>query len=110
MRTVAAIEKTCTVTRKGQTTLPLAFRQLLGVPEGGQIVVRAEDGRVILEPVEEGEHHDPAISAFLRFIADDIATGRHVNNLPDDLAETLRQALDEGDNDLDETIEGDVCL
>ena len=110
MRTAAAIEKTCTVTRKGQTTLPLAFRQLLGVPEGGQIVVRAEDGRIILEPVEEDEHHDPAIGAFLQLIADDIATGRHVTGLPDDLVEVLRQVLDDGDIDLHDPIEGDVCL
>jgi len=109
MAAPAIIEKTCAVTRKGQTTLPLAVRQLLGVSEGGQIVVRAEGRRVTIEKVE-AEHSDPAIEAFLRLIANDLATERNVGTLPDDLLESLRHALKDVEVDLNEPIEGDVCL
>lgn len=107
--TPSMIEKTCTVTVKGQTTLPLAIRQLLGVADGGRILVRAEGHRITIEPADE-EHRDPAIGAFLRLIAADIAAGGHVNAMPDDLVATMRQVLEDSDIDLDEPIEGDVCL
>jgi antitoxin PrlF len=109
MGMVATIEKTCTVTRKGQTTLPLPFRQMLGVPDGGQIVVRSEGNRVIMERAED-EHYDPAIGSFLRVIASDIAAGRNVGGMSDDLIATLQQVAAEIDVDLDDPIEGDVCL
>lgn len=104
----ARIEKTCTVTRKGQTTLPLSIRQILGVPDGGRIVVRTEGNRVVLEAAEE-EHHDPAIGAFLTLLETDIAAG-HVTALPTSLVEALRRTGDESDVDLDAPIDGDVCL
>lgn len=105
----AIIARTCAVSRKGQTTLPLAVRQILGVRDGGQVVVRAEGRRVIIEPVE-AEHRDPAIGAFLRLIADDVAAGRNIGVLPEDLLQTLKTVLNDVDVDLDEPIEGDVCL
>ncbi|WP_372070974.1 type II toxin-antitoxin system PrlF family antitoxin [Tistrella mobilis] len=103
------IERTCKVSSKGQTTLPLTVRQILGVRDGGKIVVRADGNRIIIEPAET-EHQDPAIGAFLKLISDDIAAARNIAALPDDLLQTLRQALKEVDVDLDEPIEGDVCL
>jgi antitoxin PrlF len=105
----ATIEKTCTVTRKGQTTLPLAIRQLLGVPDGGHILVRAEGRRIVIEPVDDA-HRDPAIGAFLHMIAGDIAAGRAVATLPDNVVQSLRHVLQEVEVDLDAPIEGDVCL
>jgi antitoxin PrlF len=102
------IEKTCTVTNKGQTTLPLAIRQMLGVPDGGRILVRAEGRRVVLEAVDD-EHRDPAIGALLSMMTADIAAGR-VETMPEDLVASLRRAMDEIDVDLDAPIEGDVCL
>ncbi len=109
MNAPAVIKKTCAVTRKGQTTLPLVVRQLLGVAEGGQIIVRAEGRRITIEQVE-AEHSDPAIEAFLRLIATDLATERNVGTLPDDLLESLQHALKDVEVDLNEPIEGDVCL
>jgi len=109
MNMPATIAKKCSVTRKGQTTLPLSVRQILGVPDGGHVVVRATGHRVTIEP-SESEHHDPAIGAFLRLLAKDIAAGRNVGAIPDDLLTILNQALEDVDVDLDEPIEGDVCL
>lgn len=108
MTAPAKIEKTCAVTRKGQTTLPLAVRQILGVPDGGHIVVRAEGRRITIEPVAD-EHNDPAIGSFLTLIAADIASG-NAATLPADLFQSLQHALREVDADLDEPIDGDVCL
>lgn len=108
MGQAAKIEKTCTVTSKGQTTLPLAIRQMLGVPHGGRIVARAEGRRVVLEAVDD-EHRDPAIGAFLSMMTADIAAGR-VETMPEDLVASLRQAMGEIDMDLDAPIDGDVCL
>lgn len=103
------ISRTCSVSRKGQTTLPLAVRQILGVRDGGEVVVRTDGRRVIIESVGE-EHEDPAIGAFLRLIADDIAGGRNVGLLPDDLVQGLRDTLADVEVDLNAPIEGDVCL
>ncbi len=41
-----AIEEICTITAKGQTTVPKAIRQALGVGYGGRIAFRVEDGAV----------------------------------------------------------------
>lgn len=110
MATVATIEKACTVTSKGQTTLPLAIRQVLGVPDGGKIIIRAQGRDVSIVPVEGEEHRDPAIGAFLSIIAADIQNGRNVHTMPEDLVAAMRQVLDDIDIDIDEPIDGDVCL
>lgn len=109
MSETPTIARTCAVSRKGQTTLPLAVRQILGVRDGGEIVVRTDGRRVIIEPVE-AEHSDPAIAAFLRLIAADIAAGRNVGALPAGLLRTLEDVICDVEVDLDEPIEGDVCL
>ncbi len=45
---VRAIEEICTITAKGQTTIPKAIRQAIGVDYGGKIVFRLEEGVVTL--------------------------------------------------------------
>ena len=109
MRESATIEKTCAVTRKGQTTLPLSVRQILGVAEGGRILVRAEGHRISIEAVG-GEHRDPAIGAFLRLIANDIAAGRNIGGIPETTLQALKQISADEDVNLEDAIEGDVCL
>lgn len=112
MGRTAFIEHTCTVTSKGQTTLPKAFRQMLGVPDGGRIVARVEGRRVVLEAAETAaEHFDPAIAKFLALMEADIANGRNVRALPADLEATLQHVLeDDGEVDLNAPIEGESCL
>mgnify|MGYP000066294575 CR=1 FL=1 len=48
------------VTRKGQVTIPLAIRKVLGIKEGDILAVREEGGRVILEKVGLPEPGEPA--------------------------------------------------
>jgi antitoxin PrlF len=75
----AIIEETSTITAKGQTTVPKAVRQALGVDCGGNIVYRIEEGRgTVHNP--EAEHHDPTLAAFLGLIEKDIAAGRNVRD------------------------------
>jgi len=47
------------VTRKGQVTIPLAIRKALGIKEGDFLVVREEDGKVILEKIGLPEPGEP---------------------------------------------------
>jgi len=103
------IEKTSTLTVKGQTTVPKAVRQALGVDYGGKIAYRIEDGRVTVHN-PEAEHEDPALAAFLGLIAKDIAAGRNVGDLPAGVIAAMRRAMKKIRIDLDETLEGDVAL
>jgi len=105
----AAMEKTSTITAKGQTTVPKAVRQALGVDYGGKIAYRIEDGRVTVHN-PEAEHRDPALAAFLELIEKDIATGCNVRDLPAGVATALRRAKKEVRVDLDEKLKGDVAL
>ena len=103
------IEETSTITAKGQTTVPKAVRQALGVDYGGKIAFRIEKGRVtVRNPV--AEHRDPALAAFLGLVEKDIAAGRNIRDLPPSLAAAMRRALKKARIDLDQTLEGDVAL
>ena len=55
------IEERSTITAKGQTTVPKAIRQVLGVKEGDEIAFRVEGRRVTVVPVET-PHADPVVS------------------------------------------------
>jgi antitoxin PrlF len=69
----AIIEEISTITAKGQTTVPKAVRQALGVDYGGKIAYRIQKGRVTVHN-PEAEHHDPTLAAFLGLIEKDIAS------------------------------------
>jgi len=103
------IEKTSTITAKGQTTVPKAVRQVLGVGLGGRITYRIEDGLVTVHNPEAG-HRDPALAAYLALIEKDIAAGRNLGDLPAGLGAALQRAGKEIPVDLDETLEGEVAL
>ena len=52
----AVVEEICTITAKGQTTVPRAVRQALGVGYGGRIAFRVKEGRVTVHALPEDEH------------------------------------------------------
>lgn len=106
---VAQLEEFSTITAKGQTTIPKAVRQALGVDYGGKIAFRVDKRGVTVARVDEDE--DPAIDRFLDFVADDIKRRpQAIKALSPDLAARIA-ALTEGiDADLDGTIDGDVSL
>jgi len=103
------IEETSTITAKGQTTVPKAVRQALGVDYGGRIAFRIEDQRVTVHN-PEAEHRDPALAAFLGLIEKDIAAGHRVRDLPAGLTAAMRRALKQVPVDLEEKLEGEVAL
>ena len=68
---MAVIEKDAKVTAQGQTTVPASIREALGVEPGDRITFSVEnDGSVSVRRTEDGR--DPAIGAFLEFLAKDI--------------------------------------
>lgn len=104
-----AIEEVSTITAKGQTTVPKAVRQALGVTYGGKVAFRIEPDGVTLRNADAG-HADPALGAFLKLIEADIAAGRNIRALPDDLAALMRRVLKRVKVDLDAPVAGKVEL
>lgn len=102
------IRELATLTSKGQITLPKSVRQLLGVDTGGKVAFDLRDGEIVVSRADD-EHEDPAIGAFLSLLTADIEAGRHVQVLPEDLAQALLKNA-ELHVDLDAPIDGDVEL
>jgi antitoxin PrlF len=103
------IHEVATLTSKGQITLPKPIRQALGVDVGGKIAFDlGENGQVVVTRAG-AEHEDPAIGAFLDMLASDIQAGRHVQTLPEDLAQAMLAQAGRS-VDLDEEVQGDVVI
>ena len=98
-----------TLTGKGQVTIPKAVRQVLGLVAGSKVAFALRDGAVMITRAESSGEEDPALAAFLSLLENDISTGKRVGPLPHALRDALLENLD-STVDLDEPIEGDVCL
>jgi antitoxin PrlF len=98
----APIQKRSRITAKGQTTIPKAVRQALGVSYGGEIAFVIDDRGVSVRRVDADES-DPVIDSFLHFLAEDMRRNpQNVVAFPDALAARMA-ALTEGvDVDLDD--------
>lgn len=106
---VAQIEEFSTITAKGQTTIPKAVRQALGVDYGGKIAFRVDKRGVTVARVDADE--DPAIERFLDFVADDIKQRpQAIKALSSDLAARIAALTERVDVDLDAAIDGQVSL
>jgi antitoxin PrlF len=104
-----ALEEISTITAKGQTTVPKAVRQALGVDYGGRIAFRVSDGGVTVCRADSDE--DPAIETFLGFLAADIkARPQVIKALSPDLAERIVSLTGDMTINLDDEIDGDVSL
>ena len=107
------VEEVCTITAKGQTTVPKAVRQALGVGYGGRIAFRVEKGRVTVHALPEADDTDPALAPFLALLEADMASrpAEAVRPLPASLAGRLDALVAEvGEVDPDASIEGEVSL
>lgn len=96
------IEETSTVTSKGQTTVPKAVRQALGIRSGDRIAFRVDkSGKVSLARAEPPDDI-AAVEAFLGFLSDDIKRRPEaVRPLPEEAARRLRALGKEVEVDLD---------
>jgi antitoxin PrlF len=104
------LERVATITEKGQTTIPKPIRDALGVECGGQISFLVDEHGVSLRRVEEG-HGDPAIDAFLSFLAKDIeGRPKAIKALSPALARQIAELIEGVEVDPNEEIEGDVSL
>jgi antitoxin PrlF len=104
-----ALEEFSTITAKGQTTVPKAVRQALGVDYGGRIAFRVSDGGVTVCRADSDE--DPAIETFLGFLAADIkARPQAIMSLSPDLAARIASLTGDVTINLDDEIDGDVSL
>jgi antitoxin PrlF len=107
---MAIIEERSTITAKGQTTVPKAVRQVLGVKEGDEIAFRVEGQRVTVVPVGAA-HEDPVVGKFLAFLAKDIEKHPEaVKPLSKDFAARMESLVKGAKVDLNEPIDGDVDL
>ncbi len=111
------VEEVCTITAKGQTTVPKAVRQALGVGYGGRIAFRVEEGTVTVRALPPGEDEaaaeDPALAPFLALLEADLAArpAEAVRPLPEALAGRLEAlGAEAGEADPDAPIEGEVSL
>ena len=103
------LEEFSTITAKGQTTVPKAVRQALGVDYGGRIAFRVGDDGVTVARAEPTE--DPAIETFLDFLADDIKRRPEaVKALSPELAARIAALVGDSPVNLDDEIAGDVAL
>lgn len=107
------VEEVCTITAKGQTTVPKAIRQALGVGYGGRIAFRVEGGSVTVRALPEEDGADPALAPFLALLEASMASqpADTVRPLPGTLASRLESlAAEVGEVDLDAPIGGEVSL
>jgi len=105
------VEEVCTITAKGQTTVPKAVRQALGVGYGGRIAFRVERGRVTVHALAEAEEGaDPALVPFLALLEADMVSrpAQAIRPLPEALVDRMNALATEVD--LNAAIEGDVSL
>lgn len=107
----AVVEEVCTITAKGQTTVPKSVRQALGVGYGGRIAFRVEGGTVTIHAVT-AEEPDPALAPFLALLEGDLSARpdavRALTKAHSSRLEKL--ARDVGEVDPETPIEGDVSL
>jgi antitoxin PrlF len=104
------IEEFCTVTAKGQTTVPKAIRQALGVGYGGRIAFRIQDGVVSVHAIATPEA-DPALAPFLALLERDIgARPEALVPLTPALVTRIMAATEGVEVPADLPIEGEVAL
>ncbi len=104
------LEEFSTITAKGQTTIPKSVRQVLGVDYGGKIAFRVGEHGVSVHRAD-AEGDDPALGAFLDFLARDIERRPEAIAALSPVLAARIMALTEGmDVDPDEPIEGEVDL
>lgn len=108
----ALLKEESSITAKGQTTVPKAVRQALGVDYGGRIAFVVDDQhRVYVEKATE-ETSDPVVDRFLEFLAQDMTQnpGTSVAALPATLRDRMAGLVGTMDVDLGADIDGDVAL
>ncbi|WP_267382408.1 MULTISPECIES: type II toxin-antitoxin system PrlF family antitoxin [unclassified Sphingomonas] len=104
------VQERSRITAKGQTTVPKAVRQALGVSYGGEIAFVVDEHGVSVRRVE-AEEADPVIGAFLGFLEQDMLRNpQNVVAFPPSLADRMAALVEHVPVDRDEAIDGPVVL
>jgi antitoxin PrlF len=111
-RRTARDELVSKITAKAQTTLPSGVRKALAVRPGDSLRYRIEGHRAIIEKVSpEAEEADPALEAFLGFLASDLtAHPERVRGMPRALLRRARILTRNVLIDHSAPIEGTIAL
>lgn len=106
------LKEESTITAKGQTTVPKAVRQALGVDYGGRVAFVVDDQRRVFVERATEEASDPIVDHFLAFLARDMAKhpGTSIVVLSPALRDRIAVLTENMDVDLDDEIDGDVAL
>jgi antitoxin PrlF len=96
------IEERSTLTAKGQTTVPKAVRQALGIRAGDRIAFRVDGSGKVSLTRDEAPDETSAVDAFLAFLSDDIKRRpQAVGAMPDEAVERMRDLTRGVEVDLD---------
>jgi antitoxin PrlF len=96
------IEERSTLTAKGQTTVPKAVRQALGIRAGDRIAFRVDRSGKVSLTRDGAAGETSAVDAFLAFLSDDIkCRPEAVAAMPDEAVERMRNLAQGIDVDLD---------
>ena len=108
----ALLKEESTITAKGQTTVPKAIRQALGVDYGGRIAFVVDDARRVYVEKATEEQSDPVVDRFLTFLAHDMTKhpGTSIVSIPATLRDRMAALVGDIDVDLDAEIDGVVTL
>ena len=108
----ALLKEVSTITAKGQTTVPKAVRQALGVDYGGRIAFFVDDAHRVYVEKATAEVSDPVVDSFIEFLAHDMAKhpGTSIAPLPTTLRYRMAALVGDMDVGLDADIDGDVVL
>jgi antitoxin PrlF len=108
----ALLKEESTITAKGQTTVPKAVRQALGVDYGGRIAFFVDDARRVYVEKATEEASDPVVDRFLTFLAHDMMKhpGTSIVPIPATLRDRMAALVGAIDVDLDAEIDGVVAL
>lgn len=106
-----ALQRISTITEKGQTTVPKAVRDALGVAAGDRIAFVMQDDIVTVRRADGDTSEDPVVGSFLSFLARDME--RHPESLvalSPALVERIARLIEGADVGTDEEIVGPVAL
>jgi antitoxin PrlF len=107
----AVLEQVSKITSKGQTTVPKAVRDALGLHNGDRIAFCVDASRGVTLHRADESHDDPVFEAFLTFLSKDLKRHpEHLQGVSRDLVERIAELTAGVEFNPDAPIEGDTAL
>ncbi|TCT19545.1 type II toxin-antitoxin system PrlF family antitoxin [Thiobaca trueperi] len=105
----AMLDAESTLTDRYQTTVPESVRRALKLGKRDRIhYTILADGEVVITRAAQAEDHDPVLSQFLRFLADDMASHpERIQMFDPHLLQRIQSLTDGVDVDLDRPLSAD---